>query len=194
MALETTAALLQNLRAHDAATLRDIIDTYTDPLLGAAWGLGWVGPDAEDLVQDTFVTFLQNPGQFEGRSTLKTYLTGILYHKSMEKRRENARETPTDPVDDVFERRFGLGGLWRTFPRGPEDEALAKDIMELVERCAESLSDAQRMAFYLREVDHSTTESACNILGVSATHLGVLIFRARNKIRECVERQWTAPS
>jgi RNA polymerase sigma-70 factor, ECF subfamily len=182
--------LLKALQNRDQAALSTMIQTCTDPLLGAAWGLGWSGADAEDLVQDTFLTFLNNPGNFQGRSSLKTYLIGILYWKSREKRKSNSREQATDPVDDVFENRFGFAGAWRTKPRGPEDEALSKETIDLVMACAESLSDDQRLAFYLREVEQETTEDACNILAITPTHLGVLLFRARNKIRECIQKKW----
>jgi RNA polymerase sigma-70 factor (ECF subfamily) len=53
--------------------------------------------------------------------------------------------------------------------------------------CLEALADRQRVAFTLREVEGFTTEEVCNILGVSANHLGVLLFRARNGLRECLE-------
>jgi RNA polymerase sigma-70 factor (ECF subfamily) len=43
------------------------------------------------------------------------------------------------------------------------------------------------MAFWLREVDDAPSEEICNALEVSATNLGVLMFRARNRLRECLE-------
>jgi len=190
VALETTPELLAALRTRDARTLTEIIETYTDPLLGASWGLGWKGADAEDLVQDTLTTFLKKPEHFEGRSALKTYLIGILYRKSLEKHRSHSRELAADPVDDVFESHFGFGGAWRVMPRGPEDEALSKETLEIVMSCANSLSDDQRMAFYLREVEHEPTETICKVLEITPTHLGVLLFRARNRIRECVQKKW----
>ena len=163
---------------------------YANALLGAAWGQGWRGTDAEDLVQATFVTFLEASERFEGRSSLKTYLFGILYNKSLEKRREVNREVAVDPIDAVFEQRFGTWGIWRTLPRGPEDEAQAKETAGLLEECLEILPTQQRMAFFLREVEHESTEAMCNILRVSVTHLGVILFRARNKLRECVQKKW----
>jgi len=167
-----------------------MVNRYTDALLGFAWSLGWKGADAEDLVQDTFIVYFKNHHRFEKRSTLKTYLIGILYKKSLEKRRMVARELPVDPVDQVFEQRFGFGGAWRTMPRGPEDLALMDETMELVQSCVDQLPEAQRLAFHLREVEQGSTEELCNVLDVSPTHLGVLLFRARNKVRECMQKKW----
>lgn len=190
MSSDATAALLNALQARDAEAWTQIIETYTDPLLGAAWGLGWKGTDAEDLVQDTYLTFLKKPDHFQGRSTLKTYLFGILYKKSLEKRRSHTREFASDPIDAVFESHFGFGGAWRVMPRGPEEETLSQETLEIVVQCAETLVADQRMAFYLREVEHESTETICNILEITPTHLGVLLFRARNRLRECVQKKW----
>lgn len=171
-------------------TLDEIVDRYSSALLASAYSLGWRNVDAEDLVQDTLVTHLQKPDAFEGRSALKTYLIGILYHKSREKKRSQVREQPNDPIDEVFEQRFNSQGIWRTRPRGPDDIALSKETAELIDDCLEALTPSQRMAFYLREIEQEPTEDACNILDVSVTHLGVLLFRARNKVRECIEKKW----
>ena len=90
----------------------------------------------------------------------------------------------------MFEERFGLWGLWRTLPRGPEEESQARESAELIAACLEHLTPDQRMAFYLKDVEHQSTEAICNILGANATHVGVLIFRARNKVRECLQKKW----
>jgi len=185
-----SSAFLATLRQKDPAVLSKIVNDYSDALLCASWGLGWRGTDAEDLVQETFVTFVQSCDRFEGRSTVKTYLFGILYNKTLEKRRDVQREQATDPIDDVFEERFGYWGIWRTLPRGPEEESQSKETLAMIEACVQALPTPQRMAFFLREVEHETTETLCNILDVSVTHLGVLLFRARNKVRECVQKKW----
>jgi RNA polymerase sigma-70 factor (ECF subfamily) len=186
----TEKKIVDQLKSRNPELLTRLIEDHNDALLGVSWGMGWQGVEAEDLVQDTWVTFLKSLDTFEGRSSIKTYLIGILYHKALEKRRAMHREQVADPIDDVFEQRFGMWGVWRTLPRGPEDEASARESMELITTCLQSLTQDQRMAFYLKEVERSDTESICNILGVTVPHLGVLLFRARNKVRECIQRRW----
>ena len=56
-----------------------------------------------------------------------------------------------------------------------------------LESCLGELPDRQRLAFALREVEDMSTEEVCKILEVSANNLGVLLFRARNGLRECLE-------
>ena len=51
----------------------------------------------------------------------------------------------------------------------------------------ETLPDRHRVAFTLREVEGFDTGDVCKILEVSANNLGVILFRARNRLRECLE-------
>ena len=45
----------------------------------------------------------------------------------------------------------------------------------------------QRLAFVLREVEGLATEEMCKVLEVTRTNLEVLLYRARNRLRECLE-------
>ena len=70
------------------------------------------------------------------------------------------------------------------------DGVAAAEIRRWVEKCSEGLPDAQKAAFFLKEVDGETPEAICNVLGVSATNLRVMLHRARLKLRECLELNW----
>lgn len=188
---EMEKALLDNLKERKTEAVAQIVEEHTAVLLRGALGRGLPMADAEELVQETFVAFLKAVDRFEGRSSVRTFLFGILYRKAMERGRKVSRELATDPVDQIFEGRFGKSdGMWITPPKGPDENALTKETGVLIEQCLEGLSADQRSTFHLKEVDHLSTDEVCNIMGISATHLRVLLFRARNKLRECLERKW----
>lgn len=180
---------LKLLRSRDDDALTAVVNAHAEGLYAAALGLGVAAADAEDLVQDALAAFFSNVENFRGESSLRTYLFGILYNKARQKWAGGWREQATDPVDEVFEGRFDASGVLRRL-EGPEDEALAQELSALIAECAGGLSQAQRAAFHLKEVEREPTASICKILGVSETNLGVLLFRARNKLRECLERKW----
>ena len=73
-------------------------------------------------------------------------------------------------------------------PPRPVD-ALGRDreAGESIETCLETLPERQKDAFLIREVDGLETPEICNVLEVTATNLGVMLFRARNRLRECLE-------
>lgn len=159
-------------------------------LLAGALAIGLSRADAEEVVQETFVAFLSGLDRFEGRSSLRTYLFGILYHKASNLRAKARREEGSDDIEAVVAARFDEAGMWSRPPRGPEAAALDAETRSWVEKCAEGLPDAQRAAFFLKEVEGETSESVCNVLGVNPTNLRVMLHRARLKLRECLERNW----
>ena len=181
---------LKALKARNAEAITGIVRDHTRVLLGAALGMGFPESEAEELVQAALVAFFEGLDRFEGRSSVRTYLFGILIRKAKERWRKQSREVPIDPVDDVFERRFSANGMWQKPPEGPEEELLTEETGTIIEQCLKDLHSKQRAAFHLKEVERESTDSICNILGITVTHLGVLLFRARNNLRECLERKW----
>ncbi len=95
------------------------------------------------------------------------------------------REQRADDIEDVLKRRFKPDGTWAKPPQ--PIKVYGAELSEFIEQCLEMLPTAQRMAFVLREVQELTTEEICKILDVSTTNLGVLLYRGRNRLRECLE-------
>lgn len=167
-----------------------MVNDHLPSLLAGALAIGLSRPDSEEVVQDTFVAFLSGLDRFEGRSSLRTYLFGILYHKASSLRAKARREMGTDDIETVVGARFDKDGMWSRPPRGPEALALDAETRSWVEKCAEGLPDAQRAAFFLKEVEGEASEAVCNVLGVNPTNLRVMLHRARLRLRECLERNW----
>ncbi|MFH2205147.1 MAG: sigma-70 family RNA polymerase sigma factor [Elusimicrobiota bacterium] len=173
--------------------LERIVREHSEILLRGALSQGFQMSEAEDLVQETLLTYVKKSDRFEGRSSLRTYLFGILHNKSLERRRKRVRELSVDPVDAVFDRRMsGPNGHWSPPPSGPDDEAQAAELYRMIEECLEGLTDAQRSAFQLKEVLRQGSWEVCNVLDVSDNYLRVLLFRARIKMRNCLEEKGAA--
>jgi RNA polymerase sigma-70 factor (ECF subfamily) len=178
------------LKERRPGAVEELVEEFTPPLLAAAraWGLSL--PDAEEAVQDALVDSMEALKRFEGRSSFKTFLFGILYNKCSERSRKARREVAVDDVEAAFDARFGTFGVWNCLPRGPEEDADNAELRDWLKACAKGLSAEQRAAFHLKVVEGQGTSDICKILGVTTTHLGVLLFRARNKLRECLEKKW----
>ena len=136
---------------------------------------------ARDLVQDTLLAALQKPEGFEGRSTLRTWLISILSHKVIDhyrKSRPGSLEVPTDEDPDLL-----------THPSTAQLEQVLDDkaAVRKIERALPGLPELERMAFLLVDVEGAEREAACNVLGVTPTHLRVLLHRARHRLRRTLE-------
>lgn len=179
--------LTSRIRQRDPETLEAVIHEYLPQVVRAARGAGLTKQEAEDVAQSTFITFLEKADAFEGRSHVRTWLFGILFHKIMEVRRLLERERQVDDIDEVMESRFDANGSWRTPPRSAEAEVYGREVRERTAECLEAAPPKQRMAFVFREVEGLTTSEICKILEVTGTNLGVMLYRVRNRLRECLE-------
>lgn len=158
---------------------------------------------AEDAVQETLLAALGGRGGFEGRSSLRTWLTGILKHKIADIQRRQARELPLADAlggedergDDQLDALFRPDAHWAFPPRDwgdPERSLENRRFWEAFELCAKALSANAARVFMLREVQGLSTEEICKDLGITPTNCWVLLHRARMALRLCLEEKWFA--
>ncbi len=178
---------LARLRSRESAAVESVVETYLPQLLRTARGMGFTQEEGEDLAQGAFTALIESLERFEGRSHIRTFLFGIFYNKVSEHLRRLEKSRREDSIDQTMESRFDEKGAWRQPPVDLERAFLSQEVGRIVTGCLEELPQAQRVAFYLREVDGLETKELCKKLEVSGTNLGVLLFRARNRLRECLE-------
>ena len=151
---------------------------------------------AEDAVSETVLAALQAPQPFAGRSQLKTWLIGILKHKLIDQLRRRAREAVVCSVDDEAdfdEQLFHHDGHWREAPPAwgdPEHTLRERQFFVVLEACVERLPPAQGRVFMMREWLELETDEICKHMAISTTNLGVLLHRARLRLRECLQQSW----
>lgn len=179
--------LAARIREEDPEALQAVTQAYLAQIFRSARGAGLDPEQADEVTQATFTTFIEKAAGFEGRSQVRTWLFGILYNKIAEARRHLTRERQMDEIDDVVEQRFDSNGSWVNPPRQVDFQLYASEIREFLEDCLQTVPTQQRMAFVLREVEGFSSDEICKILEVTHTNLGVLMFRVRNHLRECLE-------
>jgi RNA polymerase sigma-70 factor (ECF subfamily) len=184
--MHLSSPVLHKLRERDPDALTAIVAAHSRRLYRTARALGFDQADAEDLTQDVFVTFLATLDKFEGRSSVSTWLIGILYRKAQERRRVASRTVPHDPADAVFESWFDTSGKWKQHPAPPDERLGSREAAAGIAACLSALPAQQREVFQLRQVDELPAAEASNVLGLSITHIGVLLHRARTRLRECL--------
>lgn len=149
--------------------------------------MGHPPDEAEDLVQGVFVTFLESLDRFEGRAQVGTWLYGILHHKSLERRRAAGRDELNDSIDELFESQFDGRGSWTRPPIAPDEHVNARESGVAIAECLDGLPAHQREVFHLRQVEELAAAEVSKITGHSITHIGVLLHRARTRLRACLE-------
>lgn len=182
---ERTAAI----RRGDPAELERIVRETLPGLLRTARAAGLSGDRAEDAVQEAMLVFVRRAPEFDGRARVSTWIHGILLHKIHEGRRAARRDDASDDIERIVEAQFNHDGRWARPPASAADALAASEVRRLVAGCLEALPERQRLAFTLRDIEGFESDEIGNILAVSTNHLGVLLFRARNRLRHCLESQ-----
>jgi len=157
---------------------------------------------AEDVVQETLIAAIG--GGFSGKSSLRTWLTGILKHKIVDAIRRKQRE-PTvasafgdlDSEIDIedFDGLFKENGAWDVKPAewGDPEATLARaEFFDVMEFCLAKLPPNTGRVFMMREVMDLDTEEICKELAITSNNLWVMLYRARMALRECLQQHWFA--
>ncbi len=180
-------SFIQSIRELDQKTMSQLVHDYTKILRRASIGMGFKDDIADDLVQNTWVTFIDVANRYEGRSKIKTFLFGILYNKAREFRRSEHKHAHDEWNE--FESRFDHTGHWVKPPEAPDIFVQRAQDMVILSSCLEKLPMQQRAAFTLKEVQELSTQEVSEVMGVSVNNLGVLSFRAKANLRECLEKE-----
>lgn len=160
---------------------------------------------AEDAVQETLLAAVSAKSQFAGKSSARTWLTGILKHKIADLMRKRSREThledairvEADRESDEFDPLFRQDDHWASAPQDwgdPERTLENKHFWEVFEVCAKLMSPAVARVFMMREIQGFTTDEICKEVGITTTNCWVMLHRARMSLRLCLEQKWIAGS
>ena len=182
-------AAVRKLKDRDPILLGELFRDMNPRLIRMLASKGVFAEAAEEIVHECWETFFINLGKFEARSKVKTFLFGILLNKMREARRASNRIDYEEDSEKVYERSFTRDGWWVNEPHDPYRLLANQQLGLSIRDCLEGLTDSQRTAFLLIESEGETSENACNIMSVSISNLRVLIFRAKDKLRICLEGQ-----
>jgi RNA polymerase sigma-70 factor (ECF subfamily) len=153
---------------------------------------------AEDAVQDALMAVLEKPAGFRGQSSLRTYVTGILKFKIVDNLRLAARTRQVDVAgeqdgDDAIDALFAADGHTREMPRqwgDPDGTLQQQDFFRVLEVCLEKLPEQAARVFMMREWLEFDTGEICKELSMSSSNVWVILYRARLRLRECLDLNW----
>ena len=158
---------------------------------------------AEEAVQETLLAALEGIRGFDGRSTLRTWLTSILRFKVIDLQRRAVKERAMSAVDEDrissdedeswMDDYFDDTGHWRTPPQSwsdPEASLEQRRFWEAFERCLSGLPAAAGRVFFRREILGDDTDAICKDEGITQSNCWVIMHRARLALRGCLEGNW----
>jgi RNA polymerase sigma-70 factor, ECF subfamily len=197
-------AVVAALRNGDSAAFSRLVRAYQPAFLRLA--RTWVRDStlAAEVVQQAWLTALESLASYEGRSSLRTWLFGVVINVARSHLRAQRRMLPLSALvaEEVVagptvepERFFASGewvGHWELWPTpfpNPDDALERERLRALLEEAIATLPPLQQQVMVLCDVEGLSGEETCNVLGLSSTNQRVLLHRARAKARTWLERR-----
>jgi RNA polymerase sigma-70 factor, ECF subfamily len=177
--------LARRFGARDPAAVRLITARNNQRLFRTAWSILKSRSEAEEAVQSAYLRAFAAAGEFEGRSSLSTWLTRIVINEALGRKRAAKRRlahldgASVAVLDEYREK------LMRGSTTTPPDGALAREqIRRLLEAAIGRLPEPFRLVFVLREVEGLAVEEAAEALGLAPATIKTRHFRARRRLQE----------
>ncbi|MGB9495246.1 MAG: sigma-70 family RNA polymerase sigma factor [Azonexus sp.] len=157
---------------------------------------------AEDAVQEALLAALANVREFAGQAALKTWVFAILKNKIVDSIRQRSRTTnisalspEEESLDQAFETQFKANAHWNPAARpsdwgDPEETLRQNEFWVVFEACLEHLPENTARVFMMREFLEFETPEVCRELSITTSNCNVILHRARNGLRRCLEKSW----
>jgi RNA polymerase sigma-70 factor (ECF subfamily) len=178
---------LELLVAGDRAEFARLVDLYSSSIYRL--GLKMLGnpQDAEDVLQNTFLNALMHLANFEGRSSVATWLYRIAANEALMLIRKKKPEVSIEHRDDADEGE-GPEDLKPTqfadWSALPEDELLSSEGKKVLDATIQTLPESLRIVFILRDIEGLSIRETADTLELTETNVKTRLLRARMYLRE----------
>lgn len=171
----------------DEAAIRAIIGRHNRRLFRIARGIVRDDGEAEDVLQDAYVSAFTSLATFRGDSTLATWLTRIVVNAALQRLRRRV-ERPLDDVASRLETAQNVIAfpLAANPPLDPERAVAQKQIAKLLEQAIDSLPDDFRTVLVARVLEDLSIEETAELLGLKPETVKTRLFRARRLLKEAL--------
>ena len=142
---------------------------------------------SEDLASDVFLEVVKSVASFRGEADMKTWLFSVARHKWIDYLRKKNRRAETEVLSEfVGEERTADRGS--TVASGPEERYLEKELLERIHAILEKEPERTRNIVKLRLEGYSFYEIG-KLQGISESSARVIYFRAKEKLRQTLEKE-----
>lgn len=200
--VDDEAAMIAALRDGDEAVFARVVDQHTPSMLRVARGYVPSHEIAEEVVQETWIALVKGIDQFEGRSSLRTWLFTVMINiaktRGVRERRDADAAISAYTGGTVDPARFRdnddpYPGHWKPdqvpgpFPDTPEGSVLGDELVAVARKELDKLPERQRIVVVLRDLLGMDSGEVCDLLEISVANQRVLLHRGRAAVRQVLE-------
>jgi RNA polymerase sigma-70 factor (ECF subfamily) len=183
------AALLERLRAGEDAAFEELVRTHGGRMLAVARRFLRSEDDAQDAVQDAFLSAFKALDRFEGKSRLSTWLHRIVVNASLMKirRRKRKPETSLEDLQPGYREDGRIADPPEPWVLPADRTAERNEIFRKVRAAIDELPDNYRTVLLLRDIEELDTAETAELLGVTPNAVKIRLHRARLALRERID-------
>lgn len=180
------SSLINRLKKGDSDAFAEMVDRYSTGVYRIAYRFTSDQQDAEDVLQETFIKAFKALPEFEGRSSLSTWLYRIAVNEAlMLLRKRNPKQVSLEQStsvedDDETETNLNLAD-WCCLP---EDVLLSSESRNFLDAAVKKLPETLRSVFILRDIEGLSIHDTAETLGLSETNVKTRLLRARLQMRQ----------
>ncbi len=178
--------LLEQLRAKDENAFNAFVGTHHRAMVRFAMQYVRSRASAEEVTQDTWLAALAGINQFEGRSSIVSWLYAILINKAKSRGRRDSRDRAIAPRDrDAGNAEDGAQILPELSSDSidPERILAGREIGDIIQKLIGGLPELQRAVITLQDIQGQDSASVCQALNLTDANRRVLLHRARVRLR-----------
>lgn len=186
MKFDSETQLIEAARRRDPAAWEELISLYGSKIYGIALRFLLNEKDAEDIVQEVWMTVSRKISEFRGESKLGTWLYRIAVNKCLERMRSK-KNKPVESIEEKLPQFDDEGGFTREFSDWSEAPDIRTDnaiMKEEIEKAIRSIPDQYREVLVLRDVEGLSGQETADLMGLSEAAVKTRLHRARAFVRE----------
>jgi RNA polymerase sigma-70 factor (ECF subfamily) len=191
-------ALVARARAKDEAAFEELVARYEDKLYRLAMRFVRNETDAQEILQDAFLSAWRNLPTFEGRAQFGSWMYRVTVNAALMLLRSRNRH-PEIGVDEVEPNALNeavaeSGQLMRSnnnWSQRPDDQLQSDELRRYIQSSVDALPEGLRTVFLLRDVEELSTEDTAELLALSVPAVKTRLHRARLALREAIGRYFS---
>jgi RNA polymerase sigma-70 factor (ECF subfamily) len=185
--------LVRRARAGDFAAFEALVAKYERRIYSLARRIVGQTQDAEEVVQQTFLSVIEHLPEFREEALFSTWLLRIATNHALALLRQRGRQRTVPLADDrseAGEREVPHPEYIAQWRETPEQIASRHETRRLLDEALDQLDQKYQLVFLLRDVEGLSTAETAEALGISTANVKVRLLRARLMLRERLTRQF----
>jgi RNA polymerase sigma-70 factor (ECF subfamily) len=170
--------------------VRTIVEQNNRRLYRIARSIVRSDSEAEDVVQEAYVSAFTHLDSFRGDSNLSTWLARITMNEAFARLRRARATVSLEALTTVHRSQAQIIQFPQTMTTDDPERTMAqREILRLVERATDNLPEIFRIVFVARVIEGMSVEETANLLGLTAKTVKTRLHRARRLLRQQLDSQ-----